>query len=136
MTQNTMSLRRLGDYVSATAYLLLRCQRCLGEHASIPPNRCHADRHSNKLSSVDGPSSSTLKSHLLNEPDSDQGLCHDFMLEAVQRAEEDDTIIPAFVNAVEEMTGDLSVMSFNSDYKPYMLVCLDSDLTLFLRPNL
>lgn len=58
------------------------------------------------------------------------------MLEAVQRAEEDDTIIPAFVNAVEEMTGDLSVMSFNSDYKPYMLVCLDSDLTLFLRPNL
>lgn len=81
--------------------------------------------YANNNASADYSPSSTLKSHLLHEPDSNLGLCHDFMLEAMQRAEEDDTIIPAFVSAVGEMSRDLSAMSFNSDYKPYMLVCVN-----------
>ncbi|EFW20031.1 hypothetical protein D8B26_003499 [Coccidioides posadasii str. Silveira] len=70
---------------------------------------------------IDTPPSSPLKLHLLNEPDSDTGLCHDFMSEAIKRADDDDTIIPAFVNAVEDMSRDLSSMSLNDDYKGYMM---------------
>ncbi|EEP77058.1 conserved hypothetical protein [Uncinocarpus reesii 1704] len=70
---------------------------------------------------LDTPHSSPLKPHLLQEPDCNLGLCHDFLSEALQRAEEDDTIIPAFVSAVEEMSRDASTMTLNDDYKPHMM---------------
>ncbi|KAI1923414.1 Ubiquitin conjugation factor E4 [Ophidiomyces ophidiicola] len=70
---------------------------------------------------LDTPLSSPLKPYLLQEPDCDIGLCHDFMLEAIRRAEEDDTIIPAFISAVEEMSRDISSLSLNDDYKLHMM---------------
>ncbi|KAG5303862.1 ubiquitin conjugation factor E4 [Histoplasma capsulatum G186AR] len=67
------------------------------------------------------PPSSTLKPHLLRDPEDDLGLCHDFITEAVKRSNEDETILPAFVGAVEEMSHDLSSLTLNMDYKPYVM---------------
>lgn len=76
-----------------------------------------------KFASLGTPPSSTLKPHLLRDPEDDLGLCHDFITEAVKRSNEDETILPAFVGAVEEMSHDLSSLTLNMDYKPYVMVC-------------
>ncbi|OAX85301.1 hypothetical protein ACJ72_00331 [Emergomyces africanus] len=70
---------------------------------------------------LDTPVSSTLKPHLLQDPEDDVGLCHDFITEAIKRSDEDETILPAFVSAVEEMSRDLSNLTLNMDYKPYVM---------------
>ncbi|KAM5455766.1 Ubiquitin conjugation factor E4 [Microsporum audouinii] len=70
---------------------------------------------------VESPPSAPLKPHLLLDPDEDQGLNQEFIQEALKRAEEDDTIIPAFVTAVEEMSKDLSRLTLDDDYQPYMM---------------
>ncbi|TKA55862.1 hypothetical protein B0A49_10202 [Cryomyces minteri] len=62
-----------------------------------------------------------LAEHLLVDPDNDVGLCHDFLSEAVLRFPEDDTIKEALVGAVEQLSRDLSKMSMNDNYKPYVL---------------
>ncbi|KAL1960207.1 hypothetical protein VTO42DRAFT_8750 [Malbranchea cinnamomea] len=69
---------------------------------------------------LDPPTSSPLKPHLLLDPDGDEGICLDFLTESVKRSEDDDTIIPAFVTAIEEMSRDLSKITMNGDYKPYV----------------
>ncbi|KAK2749637.1 hypothetical protein FQN57_005859 [Myotisia sp. PD_48] len=61
-----------------------------------------------------------LKPHLLRDPNDEQGLSHEFISEAMQRAEEDDSILLAFVAALEEMSRDLAKLSMDDDYKPYM----------------
>ncbi|PGH27512.1 hypothetical protein AJ80_00753 [Polytolypa hystricis UAMH7299] len=70
---------------------------------------------------LDTPPSAPLKPHLLTEPEDDQGLGHDFMMEVVKRADEDDTILPAFVTAVEEMSHELADLTLNGEYKPYVM---------------
>ncbi|KKZ66087.1 ubiquitin conjugation factor E4 B [[Emmonsia] crescens] len=70
---------------------------------------------------IDAPPSSTLKPHLLQDPEDDLGLCHDFITEAIKRADEDETVLPAFVGAVEEMSRDLSDLTLNMNYKPYVM---------------
>jgi ubiquitin conjugation factor E4 B len=47
----------------------------------------------------------------------------EFLSEAVKRFEEDETIKPAFIAAVEELSRELSSMGINDDYKPYVTVC-------------
>jgi ubiquitin conjugation factor E4 B len=64
-----------------------------------------------------------LKPHLLLEPEDDRGVDFDFLTEAVRRFEEDDTVKPAFIAAVEEMSRDLMNMTLNDNYKPYVMVC-------------
>lgn len=74
------------------------------------------------LNRVESPPSAPLKPHLLLDPDDDQGLNQEFVLEALKRIEEDDSILPTFVTAVEEMSHDLSMITLDDDYHPYMMV--------------
>ncbi|KAL1981515.1 hypothetical protein VTN96DRAFT_2496 [Rasamsonia emersonii] len=69
---------------------------------------------------VESSSQSPLKPHLLLDAEDDRGIDFDFLSEAVKRFEEDDSLKPAFITTVEEMSRDLSVMTINDDYKPYV----------------
>ncbi|KAG2420716.1 hypothetical protein HFD88_000330 [Aspergillus terreus] len=63
---------------------------------------------------------SPLKPYLLLDPEDEKGVDFDFMSEAVKRFEEDDTIKPAFISAVEDMSRELAGMTVNDDHKPYV----------------
>ncbi|PYH93723.1 hypothetical protein BO71DRAFT_326916 [Aspergillus ellipticus CBS 707.79] len=63
---------------------------------------------------------SALKPYLLLDPEDDKGVDFEFISEAVKRFEEDESIKPAFIAAVEEMSRELGAMTINDDYKPYM----------------
>ena len=71
---------------------------------------------------LEPPEKNPLAEHLLVDPDHDHGLCHDFLREAVSRFPEDDSIKEALVGAVEDLSRDLSKMSMNDNFKPYILV--------------
>jgi ubiquitin conjugation factor E4 B len=75
------------------------------------------------LDRVDSPDRSPLKPHLLLDSEEDRGIDLDFLTEAVRRFEEDDSLKPAFISTVEEMSRDLATMTINDDYKPYVMVC-------------
>ncbi|KAL8656209.1 MAG: hypothetical protein Q9210_000404 [Variospora velana] len=64
---------------------------------------------------------SPLIPHLLVDPEDDEGICHDFLTEAVSRFAEDDTIEPALVKAVEGLSRELAKKTMNDDYKSYVL---------------
>ncbi|KAF2742484.1 hypothetical protein M011DRAFT_412649 [Sporormia fimetaria CBS 119925] len=66
---------------------------------------------------------SPLVEYLLADPDSDRGLCHDFINEAVSRFSDDngEEVKAALVSAMEALAGQLSKVSMNGDYKPYVL---------------
>ena len=68
------------------------------------------------------PASSPLVPHLLVDAESDRGLCHDFLQEIASRFADDETAQEAIVWAVEDLSRDLSKMTLNDDYKPYILV--------------
>lgn len=61
-----------------------------------------------------------LAEHLLKDPDSDHGICHEFLSEAISRFEEDDSIKEALVGAVEQMSMDLSKETMNGPFKTYV----------------
>ncbi|KAL8694546.1 MAG: hypothetical protein Q9218_000802 [Villophora microphyllina] len=69
----------------------------------------------------DLPSTSPLLPHLLVDSEDDRGICHDFMAEAVSRFPEADTIEPAFVSAIEDLSRQLATKTMNDDYKAYVL---------------
>lgn len=60
----------------------------------------------------------TLVPYLLREVDTDNGLCMEFLGEAVARLEEDDTIAPLFTKAMADISSKLATLSMNDDYKP------------------
>lgn len=66
--------------------------------------------------------SNPLTPHLLVDPEDDRGLCHEFLSEAVSRFPEDETVKEALVGAIEELSRQLSKLTMNDDYKPYVLV--------------
>ncbi|KAL9045404.1 MAG: hypothetical protein Q9214_001541 [Letrouitia sp. 1 TL-2023] len=64
---------------------------------------------------------SPLTPHLLLDPEDDRGLCHDFLIEAISRFPEDDSVQPALIGAVEDMSRQLAKMTMNNDeYKLYV----------------
>lgn len=65
-------------------------------------------------------SGNSLAKHLLADPNTELGICHDFLMEAASRMPEDESIKDAFVDAMEQLSSDLSKMSMNDDYKPYV----------------
>ncbi|KAL9590791.1 MAG: hypothetical protein Q9203_000429 [Teloschistes exilis] len=69
----------------------------------------------------DPPDTSPLLPHLLVDSEDDRGICHDFMTEAILRFPEDDTIEPALVTAVEDLSRQLAKKTMNDDYKAYVL---------------
>ncbi|CAG7985961.1 unnamed protein product [Penicillium olsonii] len=64
---------------------------------------------------------SSLASYLLVDPEDDRGIDFEFMHEAVRRFDEDDTIKPAFISAVEQLSTQLATKDVNDDYKPYAI---------------
>ncbi|KAJ5662138.1 uncharacterized protein N7477_009754 [Penicillium maclennaniae] len=68
---------------------------------------------------LDSPERSPLAQYLLLDPEDDKGIDFDFISEAVKRFDEDESVKPAFIAAVEELSAELSSMNANDDYKPY-----------------
>jgi ubiquitin conjugation factor E4 B len=70
------------------------------------------------------PEVTPLAEYLLADPESDRGLCHDFINEAVSRfadPENGEEIKTVLVGAMEQLSRQLSNLSMNDDYKPYIL---------------
>jgi Ubiquitin fusion degradation protein 2 len=63
-----------------------------------------------------------LAAYLLIDPEDDKGIDFEFINEAVRRFDEDDSVKPAFISAVEQLSAQLSSMDVNDDYKPYAIV--------------
>ncbi|KAL9058556.1 MAG: hypothetical protein Q9162_001711 [Coniocarpon cinnabarinum] len=69
----------------------------------------------------DTPQSNLLTPHLLQEPDSEKGVCHEFLQEAVSRFDDDDSVKVILVEAMEQLSQELATKSMNDNYKPYVL---------------
>ncbi|KAL3450690.1 ubiquitin elongating factor core-domain-containing protein [Aspergillus insuetus] len=69
---------------------------------------------------IDPTGQSPIKPYLLLDPEDDKGVDLEFFGEAVKRFEEDESVKPAFIAAVEELSRDLSSMGIGDDYKPYV----------------
>ena len=87
-----------------------------------------------------------LTTHLLHEPDSERGVCHEFLQEAVARFDEDESAKTALVEAMEHLSRDLASKSMNDNYKPYVLALRSyarfpalvkalSECEIFIPPN-
>ncbi|KAJ5136464.1 hypothetical protein N7448_005018 [Penicillium atrosanguineum] len=68
---------------------------------------------------LDSPERSPLAQYLLLDPEDDKGIDFDFISEAVKRFDEDESVKPAFIAAVEELSAELSSKNANDDYKSY-----------------
>ncbi|TVY49995.1 Ubiquitin conjugation factor E4 [Lachnellula occidentalis] len=66
------------------------------------------------------PNTDSLTPYLLNEPGEDRGICPDFLTEAISRFAEDDTVKPMLTKAVAGLSLQLSNMTMNDNYKPYI----------------
>ena len=71
---------------------------------------------------VDSSENNILVEHLLLDSDSDSGICHDFLSEAVSRFHEDDNIKEKLVESMVILSQRLARISMNDDYKPYVSV--------------
>ncbi|TPX17100.1 uncharacterized protein E0L32_003218 [Thyridium curvatum] len=70
------------------------------------------------------PEHDTLAPYLLRGLSHDDGICLDFIQEAVARIPDDDTITPIFTNAMVQISNQLSRMTMNDGYQSYMDVLL------------
>jgi ubiquitin conjugation factor E4 B len=68
----------------------------------------------------EAPATSPLVEHFLNDPVHDNGLCQDFLAEAVARFPEDSSIQDALVVALEQLSAQLALLTMSDDYKPYV----------------
>lgn len=68
------------------------------------------------------PAVDSLVPYLLNNSDADNGIDMDFVRDAVARFEEDDTVKGIFTKAMAGLSGQLSRLDMNGDYKPYVNV--------------
>jgi ubiquitin conjugation factor E4 B len=62
----------------------------------------------------------SLTPHFLLDPEDDRGLCPEFLAEAVSRVDEDESVTPMFTSAVIKLSTQLSQMTMNDNYKPYV----------------
>jgi ubiquitin conjugation factor E4 B len=90
---------------------------------------------------------SPLLDHFLRDPESDSGICHDFLAEAVSRFPEDESIKQALVGAAEQLSAELRKLTMNDNFKPYVaalrtlaryqpIVLAITESPLFLPENL
>jgi len=57
---------------------------------------------------------------LLLDPEDDGGICHDFLVEAISRFSEDESIKDVLLGAMEQLSRELSNISMNDSFKPYV----------------
>lgn len=62
--------------------------------------------------------------HLLKEPTHPEGVDEEFLREAVNRFEEDESLPDVFTQAMLTISNKLSAMSMESDYQPHVRVWL------------
>ena len=71
----------------------------------------------------DVPPMNPLIPHLLIEdPEDERGIDHDWMTEAISRFSDDDSVQGAMVGAVDELSEQLAGMNMNDDFKPFVTV--------------
>jgi ubiquitin conjugation factor E4 B len=56
----------------------------------------------------------------LNDSEDERGVCHDFLTEAISRFDEDESVKPMFTKAVAGLSYQLSNLTMNDNYKPYV----------------
>lgn len=66
------------------------------------------------------PAGNPLVEHMLSDPESDSGICYDFLNEASSRFEEDESIKEAMVGAVEELSRQLSTKSMLGEERVFV----------------
>jgi len=66
------------------------------------------------------PSGNPLVQHMLVEPESDTGICTDFLTEASVRFDEDETIKEAIVGAAEELSRQVATNNMLGNYQLYV----------------
>ncbi|KUI73598.1 Ubiquitin conjugation factor E4 [Cytospora mali] len=66
------------------------------------------------------PQHDTLVPYLLRDIDHDNGICLDFLQEAVSRISEDESVIDILVKAMIEISTQLSKLTMNDDYKSHV----------------
>ena len=71
----------------------------------------------------------SLTPYLILDPEDERGICNDFLVEAVSRFDEDDSVKTMLTKAFAGLSFRLSDMTMNDDYKPYVQVY--QYLTLF-----
>ncbi|KAK3673750.1 Ubiquitin conjugation factor E4 [Recurvomyces mirabilis] len=62
-----------------------------------------------------------LVDHLLQEPESDFGICTDFLTEAKNRMEEEDGMKEALIGAAEELSRQLASLDLNGNYRNHVV---------------
>lgn len=68
------------------------------------------------------PKHDTLAPYLLHGVQDENGLCFDFIREAIRRFDEDESFPALFNNAMIEISTELSAMTLSSNFKPYVQV--------------
>ncbi|TVY83127.1 Ubiquitin conjugation factor E4 [Lachnellula suecica] len=66
------------------------------------------------------PNTDSLTPYLLNEAGEEKGICRDFLIEAISRFDEDETVKPMLTKAVAGLSLQLSSMTMSDNYKPYI----------------
>ncbi|PBP19477.1 ubiquitin elongating factor core [Diplocarpon rosae] len=66
------------------------------------------------------PATDSLTPYLLFEGGEDMGICPDFLTELVSRFDEDDSVKPMITKSVAGLSLQLSNMTMNDNYKPYI----------------
>ncbi len=61
-----------------------------------------------------------LAPYILRGLDHEEGVCLDFIKEAISRFPEDDQYAAVFTDAMVKLSTDLSKLTMNDDYKSYM----------------
>lgn len=59
---------------------------------------------------------------LIEDPEDERSVDHDFLTEAISQFREDETVQGALVGAVEDLSRELARMNMNNDFKPYVMV--------------
>ena len=66
----------------------------------------------------------SLVPYLLLAAEEDRGICLDFLQEAINRFDEDESVKPMLTKAMAGLSYQLSTMTMNDNYKPYIQVCI------------
>jgi ubiquitin conjugation factor E4 B len=70
------------------------------------------------------PEHDTIAPYLLRSPIDEEGICLDFIKEAIKRFDDDEAFPAIFNDAMVKISTQLASMSMGDDYKPHVQVSL------------
>lgn len=80
------------------------------------------------------PRHDTLVPYLLKSIQDENGLCFNFIQEAIKRFDDDEAIPALFNDAMVQISSKLGTMTMNDDYKPYVQVRPINEMPSTIRP--